>query len=82
MNTSAAQLQNHRFGATILAWPHKEPNISLTEIEVREKVISILADELGLNPDQIQGDTHSIASRRSPIVVEYCVAHSMLMSLE
>lgn len=57
MNTSAAQIQDDRFGATILAWPHKEPNISLTETEVQAKVTSVLATEFDLLPGQLQGDT-------------------------
>lgn len=57
MRTSAAQLQTDRFGETIFAWPHKEPKISLTEIEVRNMVTSILATDLGLEPEILQGDT-------------------------
>jgi len=57
MNTSAAQIQDDRFGATILAWPHKEPNIALTETEVQAKVTSVLATEFDLSPGQLQGDT-------------------------
>ena len=57
MNTSVAQIQEDRFGATILAWPHKEPNIVLTETEVQAKVTSVLATEFGLSPGQLRGDS-------------------------
>ncbi len=57
MNTSAAQIQEDRFGATILAWPHKEPNIVLTETEVQAKVTAVLETELGLSPGQLRGDS-------------------------
>lgn len=57
MNTSAAQIQDKGFGATILAWPHKEPHIALTETEVQAKVASVLATEFDLSPEQLQGDT-------------------------
>lgn len=57
MNTSAAQLQDNCFGATILAWPHRQPEIALTETEVREKVTSVLANEFGLSPDRLRGNT-------------------------
>lgn len=57
MNTSVAQIQEDHFGATILAWPHKEPNIVLTETEVQAKVTSVLATEFGLSPGQLQGDS-------------------------
>jgi len=57
MNTSAAQIQDDRLGATILAWPYKEPNIALTETEVQAKVTSVLATEFELSPGQLQGET-------------------------
>jgi len=57
MNTSVAQIQEGRFGATILAWPHKEPNIVLTETEVQAKVTAVLETELGLSPGQLRGDS-------------------------
>lgn len=58
MNTSAAQLQDDRFGATVLAWPHKQPEIAMTESDVREKVTSVLATEFGLSSGRLQGNTH------------------------
>ena len=57
MNTSVAQIQEDRFGATILAWPHKEPNIVLTETEVQAKVTAVLETELGLSPGQLRDDS-------------------------
>lgn len=57
MNTSAAQIQDEGLGATILAWPQKEPNIALTESEVQAKVTSVLETEFDLSPGQLRGDT-------------------------
>ena len=57
MNISATSTADYFNSETILAWPHRGRQISLTEDEVREKVVSTLETALELHPGQVSDDS-------------------------
>lgn len=57
MNSPAMQIHLDSPIATLCAWPHKAPKISLTETEVREKITSVFAAALGVDSGRLKGDT-------------------------
>jgi len=57
MTISTKASRNERSDILVPAWPHRRPQIFVTERQVRDKVIDAFAAEFDIAPDQLGGCT-------------------------